>query len=726
MRPGPDQDAAARPELSPDGTAGHHCGPGCPGSVCGPCVAQLASPSVRLTSLRAAIESEREPLVALTHLLHLCRDEHRVLWAQVSEPSSQARIASVLTTLTGLLAEGSGTAAVIDEPVRRAMAAALESVHGIAPVVLAHALAQFVDQYFGHSFADSFRRRSPYQPGVGDPVPLGNPNLRTIMDMRPTSPPWRLANRLDETRRVRLAGEWAVGFRIVYDYSVLDALAGVINGDTIIATCHPNRSLEEFALPTDRGQPAFPVYPADPDGQRREVNRMIAAATNAGASIVLLPELSVTEQLAFELQGWTCRPGGPQLLVAGSYHHADEHAMTGGAPRRRNTAIGWVRGHHDPLTHDKHSPADQPVAEDIQPDGWPELRVYVTADGWHLVIAICRDLLNPQAVHALTEAGANLVLVPAMSPTLVPFGGPAAQLVGSDQALVAIANNPSQWIDESDGSAERPARALFGHPGFGQQTRLVHSQDLEPGIALLAVRSGQIRWQPTGPPHSAGPLLTDSCVWPEPRWVATLTENLQAPVEPTTGCQPITLRPAAVLVLLTTGPAGPEVLLTQRAPDLGDYPSQLVFPGGAADPSDRGPVATALREAAEEVGLDPAAVRTLGLLPAFALTDSGFLVTPVLAWSARPVFNTTPNPGEVAGMSFISLRDLSCPTADGQRLGHAVVAEPATPESALAPLGRMTGAVIDLLSAILGRGANRAGQERDGASTTPVGDVPTS
>lgn len=87
-----------------------------------------------------------------------------------------------------------------------------------------------------------------------------------------------------------------------------------------------------------------------------------------------------------------------------------------------------MRGRSEPLVHDKHSPGDEPIREDIRPNGWPELRIYVTRDGWHLVIAICRDLLNPQAVHALSEAGANLVLVPAMSETLITFGGPTSQL----------------------------------------------------------------------------------------------------------------------------------------------------------------------------------------------------------------------------------------------------------------------------------------------------------
>lgn len=455
---------------------------------CAPCVAQLYSPAERLMALRAAVHTEPDPLVTLTHLLHLCRDEHPVLWEQAADPDIRAALTTVLAPFHTMV-ESHPATATLDEPVRQALSEALRPVDGLSTVVIAHALAQLLDDHYGQSFADSFRRRSPYQPGVGDPVPLGGPDIRELMDMQPTSPPWRLANRLDETRRVRLAGEWATQFRIVFDYSLFDTLADLVTVDTIIATCHPNRALNEFTLPRDPTQPAFPVQPTDLDRQRRHLDQLIGRAAAAGASIIVLPELCVTESLARHLQDWVCREDGPRLLVAGSYHHVE-----GSPPRRRNTAVGWVRGHDQPLTHHKHSPAEQPILEDIQPQGWPELRVYVTSDGWHLVIAICRDLLNPQAVQTLAETGVNLVLVPAMSESLLPFTGQVAHLVGSGQAIVALANNPADWDRTGDRAPHRSARALFGHPGLGQQTRLVTSPDTTPGIATLNVRSGLIGW----------------------------------------------------------------------------------------------------------------------------------------------------------------------------------------------------------------------------------------
>ena len=109
-------------------------------------------------------------------------------------------------------------------------------------------------------------------------------------------------------------------------------------------------------------------------------------------------------------------------------------------------------------------------------------------------------------------------------------------------------------------------------------------------------------------------------------------------------------RPAAVLVLLFPDAEGQaRVLLTARAIDVGAHAGEISFPGGSADSGDVDPIATALREAAEEVGLDPAAcgLRVTGRLEVFALTVSGFRITPVVAMAERrPECHASP--GEVA------------------------------------------------------------------------------
>lgn len=90
-------------------------------------------------------------------------------------------------------------------------------------------------------------------------------------------------------------------------------------------------------------------------------------------------------------------------------------------------------------------------------------------------------------------------------------------------------------------------------------------------------------------------------------------------------------RLGAVLMLFGEGPEGPELLLTERAHDMRSHPGQVSFPGGSVDPGETA-VEAALREAEEEIGLDPAEVVVFAELPELWLPPSNFAVTPVLGW----------------------------------------------------------------------------------------------
>lgn len=79
-----------------------------------------------------------------------------------------------------------------------------------------------------------------------------------------------------------------------------------------------------------------------------------------------------------------------------------------------------------------------------------------------------------------------------------------------------------------------------------------------------------------------------------------------------------------------------DVLLQRRAPTLSSHPGQVSFPGGGRDAADRDDIATALREAQEETGLDPTGVEILATLPELPLAASSHQVTPVLGWWTRP------------------------------------------------------------------------------------------
>ena len=120
-------------------------------------------------------------------------------------------------------------------------------------------------------------------------------------------------------------------------------------------------------------------------------------------------------------------------------------------------------------------------------------------------------------------------------------------------------------------------------------------------------------------------------------------------------------RPSAVLIAFADGAQGPSVLLLQRASSLREHAGQVAFPGGALDPGDDGPVAAALREANEEVDLDPASVRIVAELPPIYIPVSGFVVTPVLAWWRQPHPIRPGDPAEVAHVELVPLAELADP-----------------------------------------------------------------
>lgn len=116
---------------------------------------------------------------------------------------------------------------------------------------------------------------------------------------------------------------------------------------------------------------------------------------------------------------------------------------------------------------------------------------------------------------------------------------------------------------------------------------------------------------------------------------------------------------ASVLVPLLARECGLTVLLTQRAEHLTDHPGQISFPGGRAEPHDSSAIETALREAEEEIGLSPASVQVLGMLPTYT-TVTSYVVTPVIG-IVQPGRPLRPDPLEVSEIFEVPLAFLMSP-----------------------------------------------------------------
>ena len=176
---------------------------------------------------------------------------------------------------------------------------------------------------------------------------------------------------------------------------------------------------------------------------------------------------------------------------------------------------------------------------------------------------------------------------------------------------------------------------------------------------------------------------------PVPGWLRELAEAASTlAVDPSARPPASGGRAAAVLVLFAAGPDGtedPELLFIERSAELRLHAGQPAFPGGTIDAEDSGPVAAALREAAEEVGVVPDGVDVVGVMPERYIPRTRFRVVPVLAWWREPHAVAPVDPGEVAVVERIAVSELADPVARLMVRG---------PGGALSPAFRVRGLLI--------------------------------
>ena len=144
-----------------------------------------------------------------------------------------------------------------------------------------------------------------------------------------------------------------------------------------------------------------------------------------------------------------------------------------------------------------------------------------------------------------------------------------------------------------------------------------------------------------------------------------------------------------------------DLLFIQRSADLRLHAGQPAFPGGAIDAADDGPVAAALREAAEEVGVDPAGVEVVGTLPELFIPRTGFRVVPVLAWWREPGAVAPVDLAEVAAVERVSVSELADPATRVMVRGPGGYLSPAFRVKGMLIWG-FTAVLVDRLLALAG------------------------
>ncbi|MEO7908826.1 MAG: CoA pyrophosphatase [Roseiflexaceae bacterium] len=153
-------------------------------------------------------------------------------------------------------------------------------------------------------------------------------------------------------------------------------------------------------------------------------------------------------------------------------------------------------------------------------------------------------------------------------------------------------------------------------------------------------------------------LASEPAVLPEHLLlVRDLAGNLARRFDPPAGVIP---RQAAVLLLLYPDVGDLRLPLTVRSDQLPSHRGEVSLPGGAIDPADDGPISAALREAHEELGVPPDAVKIWGTLSPLYISPSNFRITPVVGM-IDPVPTLRPNAAEVSAVITVTVRELLDP-----------------------------------------------------------------
>lgn len=350
-----------------------------------------------------------------------------------------------------------------------------------AAVVAARAFAEALDGSHGRRFAGVFRGRGTTMVNAGDPIPVPQPPLKELFGSALGTNPARLGPRLWDMVWLRLLPDVARGQKVRLDFQHQDILADLTTQTrvAVIIPCDVLADLcfDRIAEPTPR---FYGVRPRDSDKQRVTVLRLLEHAADAGARIVILPELSVDASCLDAIAKWHAHTEhGMAIVVCGS-----THAERDGS--RRNVSVTMLPD-GTTIEHYKFNPfyfplpaADGSVAnhrEDIVTV--PSIITIHMCGDWSFSTLICKDFLEPGVAQILEEAMVRMVLVPACSPKTSVFEQIAGLLAVRAQAIVIVANL-------ADPSSLNPSSVIIARPTHTRTVeQLRRSEIATPSIHLF-------------------------------------------------------------------------------------------------------------------------------------------------------------------------------------------------------------------------------------------------
>lgn len=399
----------------------------------------------------------------------------------VENPGTQDRgqredAAAISAAIEGRLTsqgEGSARETTTFQPaeVADALSATLASETLISEGALAHAAASVLDRLYWPSFTRDWlaERGASFELDAGDLYPIGE--MRLLGAVGHSARPHRLLLRPGELAHVRRRAGDGTRVRVIGEYApILDRLAA--SPPLEAAVLLPNESLTELSLPPS------PMGPGNSQAQRSTIDRLLVEAIEEGVDIVVLPELSVTEDIVEWLSERWARSADLPILCAGS-----AHLVEGGRRVNRTTVLlpgvgaAW---HHDKFTVFEDRDGQQEPIDPAEP--------CVTLGCGHLVrvaTLICKDALSTDLAGLVADLGVHLMAVPSMSSTLGEFSTAANLLISRSQGATVVANNPRVW----DGTLV--AHALLGQPVRQTDRRCIERNSIvAPDLGIARLGSG--------------------------------------------------------------------------------------------------------------------------------------------------------------------------------------------------------------------------------------------